>query len=328
MTGGSTIRSFRKEGIDIRKIALFTLALLLALAHSSWAMEGPFDIKAATLIGFDDNPRLDSSRDEDGFAEETVSVSFKDRPSDYLTMRASYDLINVNYFDVTEEDVLLQEAGAGLDFWLMPTTAIQTDYNFTHLYMPDDELVTSFKHGGRAGLYHEASDTVTLWSGFTVTTKDYDDRKTREAEGTLSDAEERNDVRTITDSVIRVKVSKDLRLYLGFIYYRNDSDDQFHDYYDYEAYKVFTKAYLKLLPKLSAALKFSYETRDYDSRPLFDDPAVTEESDLYVATGGLYYKLLKNITLGFIYTYRQKNSNEPSQKYSSSVSTVGLYYSF
>jgi len=311
------------------KIGLFGIVLglgLMGLAPWVWGAS-PLKVSASTLLGYDNNARLNAERKEDGFGEETVTLVYKTPVSDAVKLRLRYDLVNVNYFNTSDEDVLWQEAGAGLDFDFLPKTTLETDYAFSYFYFHEDNLASSIKHTGRVGLRHRFSNRMSARTGFGVSTKGFEDRKLREGEGFLSD-EERSDLRYTADSEVRVKVTDALILRPGFIFYRNDSDDQFHDYYDYNAYKFYTKAHLKLCPNLSASFKFSYERRDYDSRPVIDDANVIEEADVYIGSGGLFYKFHKNITLGAVYTYRQKNSNEPSQQYSSSITTLGLYYSF
>lgn len=308
------------------KIGLVGILVLFGMGRAAWAAD-PLKIQASTLGGYDNNARLNAERKDDGFGEETLTLSYKRPLSDFAKLRLRYDLLNINYFSAHDEDVLWQEAGAGLDFDFLPKTTLETDYSLSYFYFHDDELASSLKHTGRVGLRRRFSSRVSARAGFGVSTKGFEDRKLREAEGFLS-GDERSDLRITVDSEVRLKITDALVLRPGFIFYRNDSDDQFHDYYDYDAYKFFTKADLKLSAKWSAFFKFAYERRDYDSRPVFDDASVIEEADIYTGSGGLFYKFSKNISLGTIYTYREKKSNEPSKQYSSSILTLGLYYSF
>ena len=80
--------------------------------------------------------------------------------------------------------------------------------------------------------------------------------------------------------------------------------------------------------RLSIFMKFAYESRDYASRPLLDDASQFQKDDIYTAITGLFWRFNGFVSLGVVYSYRQKNSNEPSQTYSESISTVGLYYTF
>jgi hypothetical protein len=312
-----------------RKASVF-LALILVVGLLSPSSAEPLKIKASTLIGVDSNPSLNAEKNEDMFAQETVSLDHKHRFSREGALRLSYDLTNVNYFDVTDENVLYQKAGAGLDFLIAPKTVLETDYTLEYVYFPYDESVTNMRHNGRVGLRHRLTDRVTLGGGVGATLKDYEDRRIREASGVVSDSEERSDDRARADAEVKIRLSSDLSVWGGFVYYQNDSNDQFHDTYDYDSYKFHVGTAFRVCSKVRSFARFSYENRDYDSRPTLDDSDDEggEGAELYVASAGLYYQFHKNVSLGAIYTYRARSSNESSQGYTSSVTTVGFYYNF
>ncbi|HXV18912.1 MAG TPA: hypothetical protein VD883_02415 [Candidatus Omnitrophota bacterium] len=306
---------------------VFLIVAFLSGGADVFAAE-PLKIRASTLIGADSNPSLNSEKNEDLFAEESVSLDYKHRLSKTASLRWSYDLTNVNYFEVTDENVLYQKAGAGLDLLVAPKTVLETDYTFEYVYFPYDESVTNMRNNGRVGLRYRVTDKVTWRGGVGVTLKDYEDRHIREGSGVVSDSEERSDDRYKADMGLRIRLNRDLSLWGGFTYYMNDSNDQFHDTYDYESYKVHAGASFRVCSKVRSFVRASYENRDYDSRSTFENDDETQGADLYVGSAGLYYQFHKNVSLGAIYTYRVRSSNEPSQGYTSSVTTVGLYYTF
>jgi opacity protein-like surface antigen len=292
----------------------------------------PVKIRASTLAGYDNNPQLNADRKGDFFSIASASISYKNALNGKTRLRLAYDMFNVNYFEVTDENILYQAAGAGLDFEIRPGTALETDYDFRYAWFPNEELASSLGQEVRGGVRQALSDNVELRAGVSYSTKDYDERFNRESSGILSSSEERGDNRYEIDTELGFRISRDLYLRAGFAYYLNDSDDQFHDYYDYDSYRIHTSVRWRpcpvRLPKLHLTGRFSYENRDYNSRPLVDDAHTFESADIYTAAAGCYYQLHRNISLGVDYSYRQKNSNEPSQSYSSSISTIGLHYSF
>ena len=189
-------------------------------------------------------------------------------------------------------------------------------------------MATALRHQGRVGLKQQLSEQLQVRAGFGVLSEDFQDRKIRQASGVLSADDERSDLRLVVDSEAAFRILKNVLLKAGFIYYSDDSNDQFHDYYDYGHAKYYTSLYWQWSSKISAYVKFAYENRDYNSRPLLDQPSVFENDDIYTGIAALYYQLQANLALGVNYSYRQKNSNEPSQEYSGSVTTLGLYCSF
>jgi hypothetical protein len=309
----------------------------MALTSTAWAAS-PLKVKGSAVIGFDNNPGLNADREDDFFAKETVGVLFKQPICDPVKLRLGYDALNVNYFEESEEDLLVQNAGAGLDVKLDPRTTLETDYGFRYVWFyqddddqdrdRDEDLSTYWAHESRAGIKHRMSDTVTAKVGFGTSFRQYEERKTREADGTLSDSDERSDDRYLADSEVVIRVAPRVYLRGGFNYYTNDSDDQFHDTYDYDSYEWFAGVRYSPFKRATLSFKLAYENRDYDSRVLLDDATVFQEDDIYRIFGGLYYKLHRNVSLGLTYTYRQRDSNEPTQSYSGSLATAGFYFNF
>ena len=322
----------------MKKIIFILLIALGASAPLLWAFpNSPLKMKASAQVGYDNNSYLNAERKGSLFAIESLDLNYPYQVCDNTKLRLSYGIFNVNYFSAADENMLEQDAGAGLDFQLAPGTTLETDYNFEYDYYAnnqslrydtDEDSATNASHKGRAGLKQVINDFVTLRGGFSVTDKGFEDRKIREADGHIMPEDQRSDMRYTPDAEIILKVSKRIVLKGGFNYIRNESNYVYQDYYDYEAYKFYTKANLKLTSKLTASLKLSYERRDYDSRPLIDDSTVFQRDDIYVGSASLYYKLTRDLSLGAVYAYRQKNSNEPSQSYSGSISTLGLYFTF
>ncbi len=321
--------------IQKRILALF---LCVVFTSTAWAASSPVKVKGSAVIGFDNNPGLNADREDDFFAKETATVSFKQPICEPVKARLSYDVLNVNYFEQTEEDLLMQNAGAGLEFKLDPKTVLETEYNFRYVLFHedpddddrdrDDDLSSYWAHESRAGLRHRMSDTVTARIGFGTSFREYEERMAREADGTLSDSDERTDDRYLADSEFIIRVAPKTFLRGGFNYTRNDSDDQFHDTYDYDSTEWFAGVRFMPFAKTTLSFKFSYENRDYDSRVLLDDATVFQEDDIYRSFAAIYYKFNRNVSLGLTYTYRQRDSNEPSQSYSGSLATAGFYLNF
>ena len=309
-------------------VILFIFPLsFIAIPFSSASAE-PLKMNAAALIGYDNNTGLDAGRKEDLFAEEMVSLTYSRPLTDRLKMRLSSFLFNVNYFEATDNNVFIPMGNAGMDTLVIPGTVFQWDYRFKYIYFPNDETATALEHEGRVGLKQRISDRLQIRAGFGVLWEDFQERKIRQASGVLSADEERNDLRLVVDSEAAFRILENVLLKAGFIYYSNDSNDQFHDYYDYGHAKYYASLHWQWSSKVSAYVKAAYENRDYGSRPLLDQPSVFEDDDIYTGLAALYYQLQANMALGVSYHYRQKNSNEPSQKYSGSITTLGLYYSF
>jgi len=309
-------------------ILLFFVMTLASPAVSRAAGQNSFKVRAMAALGYDDNPRLDSARKGDTFAQEFVAIDWKQRFGHRLRLRSAYDVLNLNYFEITDQSALYQSLNPGFDVLLSPAAALQFDYRFEYLYFQKNEALTSFTHSLRAGILQKLNETVRVRAGVTPSTRQFTSNKIHEADGAENPDDDRTDARWASDAEVIVDVWKDATLRTGFIYTRNDSDDTFNDFYDHDSYAFRVSLGTKLSERVFGYARVGYEKLVYDSRPVTSAPDETEDSDVYTASVSLLYALDKNTSLGLGYSYRQKESNDSSQTYSGSTSNLGLYHSF
>lgn len=310
------------------RASVLSAAVFLGSLSSVFAAGPAPAIKASVVAGYDNNAHLNAERKSDGFMQEAAGIRSRHELCDVSDLRLSYDVLNLNYFDATDESFLWQRAGAGVDWKLLPGTTVETDYAFRFVYFPDDEDVTYYLQTLRSGVRQDLSSAVTVRGGFGAGYRAFDSRKKSEPNALLSDEDERADRLYEPDAELSVRLTKSLYWRTNFSYLWQDSNAAYNDYYDYEALKVRTALSAVLSRELSASVEFGYESRDYDSRTLFGDATRFESADIYSAGAALFYRVNKNFSLGTVYTYRQKNSNEPSETYSGSIGTLGVYSSF
>ena len=302
--------------------------LFFVLLSNAYAEEKPIHVQVSALGGYDNNTGFNANRKADGYTQENLSLLYQRLLNKKAQLRLSYSALNVQYFEVTDIDVLANDATAGLNFLLGPETVLETSYTFQYLDFPYNNSINSYSNEGRVGLRQRLGKRWILKGGVAASARDYESSKLREAQGTVSLDDERGDGRITVDGLARFKWSPSVILNLGGSYAWNDSNDAFHDYYDYDSYKIIPGATWQIDKNWSSWLKLIYENRRYDSRPLMGATNSFQRDHLYTATAGLFYKLNPGLSLGSIYTYRQKNSNEPTQRYSGATGTLGLYYSY
>lgn len=306
------------------------LPVLLAVSWSCTALaaESPWKLRAAVVAGQDNNATLDPAREGDFFMQESISADYKHLFNKRLQGRLGYDAFNVNYFDVTDQNALLQRGGIGLDTVIIPKrTILETEYAYNFVYFPRNDSVTFDEHEIRAGFRHRFTDAVLLRNAYTVSYQAFDTRKLRGADAVLS-GDERQDTKQSIEHEVGFKFIERTYWKLSHEHIWSDSNDLFHDYYDYQADKYQISVAFTVIPKIQSFLKVAYERRAYEDRPLLNDPGTIEEDGIYTASLACFYKIRKDVSLGGIYTYREKTSNEPTQRYSGAISTLGLYYSF
>jgi hypothetical protein len=156
--------------------------------------------------------------------------------------------------------------------------------------------------------------------------KNYSDRKAFNGWGGFSDSD-RVDNRNTIDYSLGVYLKKSMLKVFGE-YFLNDSNSTYLNYYDYESEKLGSSFIYLLTDKLSAYASYYRQFRNYSARTIPGDPTDKEHDRGWVTAASLYYDMTKSATLGLNYSYRQNKSNNPSQKYSGSITSLGLYYRF
>ena len=317
------IRSLRHFGVGL----LTVTCLLTAATAEAAEQKSPFRFRVSAAGGYDNNSGLNPQRKGDGFAQETVGVTYRRLLNKKTEWRLSYDVANVNYFEATDQDILAHNVTTGLNFLLTPQTILENQYTFGYLDFPYNSSVNSYSNEVRVGLKQKIGRRWLLKTGLAALQRDYTEKRARYVGLTL-DEDYRSDDRISVDASAVFQWRKDLSFNAGFTYLQNDSNDLFHDHYDYKAPKFQIGTTWKIDPKWTASLRHTYERRTYDERPISGSPETVQKDHQYTTNLAVFYKLSKDLTLGSNVTYKQKNSNEPTQKYSNTTGTLGLYYSF
>lgn len=289
--------------------------------------EKPINIKISTSTGYDNNTGLNAQRYGDKFAQETMSIYHKRLLNQKAQMRLSYNALNVNYFEATDQNVFLNDFSGGVNYLLNNTTMWENNYTFQFLELPYNSSVSSFNNEFRSGIKQKLGSRYLLRYGLAISQRDYRERKMRTGDGLPAD-DGRVDGRVVLDASLAYKWLPAVTLNSGTVIYQNASNDAFNDYYDYMAYKCFAGYSWQINPKLVSSGQLTYERRHYNSRSLVDVDDLAQSDHIYTLNLGLYYKLTNQLTMGSTYTYREKNSNEPSQQYSGSIGTLGLYLTY
>lgn len=317
--------------IRSRRIQLVAGVLLAAAVAAQTdpecAASGPLKLRMAFLAGRDSDEIVDSGPKRDFFAQESFSMDYNRLISRRLRGRLSYDAFNVNSFEVTDQNTLIQRAGLGLDTALVPdTTILETEYAYRYAFFPREESLTFDEHQVAAGLSHRCRGAW-LRNVYAVSRQAFDSRRPRGADGIWSD-EDRRDIEQSVQQEIAFKGIRGTDWKLQHKYLWNDSNDLFQDYYDYQADQYRVGVAFAVAPRIRSILKLAYELRRYEDRPPLEDPGTIQKDRIWMVSLACFYQINKELSLGGIHTYRDKRSNEPTQRHSGSLSTLGLYYSF
>jgi hypothetical protein len=215
---------------------------------------------------------------------------------------------------------------AGLEHNIGDDITLNAGYQFELLWFPNDangtfignEINTGIKHKLARWLYHKFT--------YRLLFKNFTDRKARLGNNTLS-SELREDLRNAFEYELGIYIGSRTKIKIYDQFYLNDSNDQYYDFYDYLNNKVGTSVIYFLTKKLYNITGFYYQRRNYDSRRVNDRDA-KERDNLYVVTSSLLYDITKNISIFANYSHSENHTNEPLEKYTDTLYTAGLYYSF
>lgn len=283
---------------------------------------GYFDMQ----VGYDNNAYLDSNRYKDGFVQNMNNVEVTFEQTDSLDLKAGLDTFESFYFTYNTNNIVNIAPYVGFDYEIMPGLISRNAITYDYFYYPNYEnstfnglkLSTYLRHYVTDNLYHEG--------GYEFIKRWYTDRKTYNNSGQKLGTDRE-------DGRHRVKYKVGFQTKKFFIrltneFDKNDSNDDYQDYYDYWIYRLKPSVLYFFTDKLYTDVSFIYKYTDYKDRRASDDSSKKQRDNTYIIYASLYYDLTKSLTLSATYSYSENDSNSPIQKYSGSMFSGGISYSF
>ncbi|MEA3560736.1 MAG: outer membrane beta-barrel protein [Candidatus Omnitrophota bacterium] len=292
------------------------------------AGEGEFNFSLSISEGYDNNVKLDSLRREDTFSEQDLSLSYQRPFTDIITFFIEDDLSNITYYEFSDESLISNDLKAGLDMEFSDRLKARIGYDFEVLryyqlgegdYWSNIPLVNL--------KYYITKDFYGI-IGYKYIDRSFIKRRIRNNAFVLLD-KKRKDSRHVSICEIGYLFSQTL-LKLKNEYYRNNSNDQYFNYYDYWADTVTLSVIHMFNDKLYGFLSFGRQWRQYNDRltrlPLATFPV--QEDKLLLGYACLNYDITEDMSLNIDYAYRENDSNDPDCKYSGSIISGGLNVAF
>lgn len=146
------------------------------------------------------------------------------------------------------------------------------------------------------------------WSG-----RDYVHKKARDGGG-ADTATYRKDARYRARYKVGTTVKKAL-LSMENEYYKNDSNDNRNNYYDYWVWKVSNSISGNVTKKLYCSAGFNFERKSYNVRPVSGISAEARYDDKYTLSANANYDLNDTWRLAGGLTFDHLGSNEPTGEY-------------
>lgn len=276
--------------------------------------------------GYDNNVYLDPERKEDTFTEAILDAGVSYPLSGRWDFKGEVSAHDITYWEATHASLIDTDLKLGFEgrlFWGITLTAMNDIEMLEYQSNDNGEYV-----GDKVdlGLRQKLPDNFFHAFGYQYFYKNYSDRKARNGWGGLSD-KDRIDHR----NTIYYEYGKYLKKAMVKVfgeYYLNKSNDQYLDYYDYDSIRLGSSVIYLLTSKMSAYASFYEQFKHYSDRTIPGDVTTREHDRTWVTTASVFYDIRKNTTLGLSYSYRQNHSNYPAQKYSGSITSLGLYCRF
>ncbi len=287
---------------------------------------GKLNVLAAVTFGYDDNAHLNSNRDHDVYTQQFVRTAYT-TPIDKRTQaNIVYDLMNLMYSDETDLNLIRNTLTAGYDYAINKDWIVSPVYSFdaiNYTRSGDDDWI---EHSAGVKLKNRLPNKMYHTFAYSLAWRDFLNDNITITPGVDSD-KRRNDWRNTVEYEIGRYFEKDWLK--GFLqYYYNDSNEKYQNYFDYDSYKLGASLTHLFNDKVSGYLSGYWQKRFFRTRTLVNDTGSKEHDSTYVGIASVYYQFTKSLTAGVSYTYRQNESNEPTEAYSGSLVSTSVYYRF
>ena len=283
--------------------------------------------QAALFSGYDNNVKLSPQRKGSGFQESLYSLNFNKLLSSNLSFSLDYDLDYLNYNDANSFTNLLNHFRAGLYKRLSKSFAVGTGYDFSDFYFPDDSQGDFMFHKGFIYLRNYILSNTFQQLGVEYGYKRHSSRKALgDTASELQDKRLIDNRRSIEYSIVSNSLPR-FSLQFSSKFSVNDSNAKYIDFFDYRSWEFSPGIIYKLSEKINLVSYFTYLRKNYTSRTI-STGTQKEHDNTYYANLGAKCKVDKNNIASLFYTYRDNSTNEPLEKYTESVFTLGWQHNF
>ncbi len=277
-------------------------------------------------FGYDNNVDLDSKRHNDGFSQTMANINGQYTILDNVRFKAGSDLFTTLYFKYNKNNILDISPYVGLDWDITKSLSLRTRLIYDGFFFPNDNESTFNGLYLKTYLRHYITRDFYQEGGIEYLMRWFPDQKTYFTDGQLS-GDDRFDKR------IRAKYdlgyfAENFFVGLSNEFARNDSNDNFEQYYDYWLYRLRPSIMYFFTEKFYTDLSLVYKYTHYKDRRSTEDINKVERDNTYIFNTSFYYDIKDNLTVSVTYSYSENASNDPFQKYSGSIISAGIYHTF
>lgn len=283
---------------------------------------------ASVIGGYDTNVYLDHyDATSSMFIQESFGADGKYILSDFITLKASYDLTSINYTRESEWNLLNNTINAGLDAKIMDSLSLLTAYIVDFVDFPHDQAEEYTLQAIEAGLRQDITDWLYHRIIYRYSYKHYPKWKTRNSIGVIQ-LDDREDRRSAFEHQLGLDIADKTFIRADNAIYFNNSNELFLDYYDYTAVKTSATVIQLIMEELYGSVNLGYEYKRYDNRVVSDRVHGDQRDHLLMSGASLFYDITPNLSIGTNFDYRRNLSNEGNRKYKNYIISTGMYAKF
>jgi len=285
-------------------------------------------VSGYALFGYDNNADYNPKRHKDGFFQNLTTVDVKYKHTDDMTFWAGVEVFDTIYFKYNDNTLFNVTPYVGFDWAFHENFEWRNWIYFDYYTYPnshentfvDVEFNSYLRHYINRDFYHEL--------GYFHFNRWYPDRKRFLANATTGD-DERADSRDgvkhraklfLFDNRLILKLSNEI--------YWNNSNDKFQNFNDYWVIRSRPSIMYFFTKKIFADASLIYRYRKYRDRRNTEDKTEKVHENTLTYNLSLYYNINDYLTLGASYSYTENYPNDPFYKYSGSIVSGGVYFSF
>lgn len=281
---------------------------------------------AGVSEGYESNVALDGERRGDTFTEESFSLVLRPQFRPWLRGELAHSLLNSHFPELTDSDLFTNTSSAVLQ--IQPNRLLRLDLGGEYglFNFPRDSDSSFADQRVKA----QATVAQTSWlshkGGWIFQLREYDTRNARDSSGADVAGLAREDRRHTGFYELQFRFTRWLAR-LGAEFYRNFSNEQSQEFYDWEDIRVRGSLTWIFNPRWLGVLSAMHERKNYQSRSV-PAIAVAQRDNLLTLAGSLIVQLNPKVSLSFSLTYRYQDSNDPRLDFTDWVSQMGVTVSF
>lgn len=276
--------------------------------------------------GYESNVNLDGFRKGDALTEESFSIAFRPRLAPWLKGEATYDLLNTQYWELTDSNLWSNTVGVVFKAQPIRRLEVSAGGEYGVLNFPADTSSSFADQRVRASLAFAQTGWLTHLLGWVYQLREYDTRKARDSAQNTLEGVNRRDQRHSGSYEWRFRFPA-LFARLGGEYYRNASNDQLQEFYDWDTVRLRAVVTRVFSPEWVGTLSVSQECKNYRVRSV-PAIAVAERDDLVTAAASLVYQATPHLAWTGNVTYRHQDSNDPRLDFTDWITQLGVSLGF